>query len=150
MGELGGKDRLQLPGQPGFVTLEAGRASRSSRSSGCLPDELNAEVDEYLAALSARMARRLGDAADPLLVSVRSGLKSSMPETTNTVLSTGLSDDRVQRLTNQSGNAQFAWKCPSSAVDAGHQPLLRPPKEMRPPSEQHRPRTVYDTEMRHQ
>ena len=55
------------------------------------------------------MGRRLGDAADPLLVSVRSGAKFSMPGMMDTVLNIGLSDDSVDGLAKQSGNERFAW-----------------------------------------
>ena len=55
------------------------------------------------------MGRRLGDPADPLLVSVRSGAKFSMPGMMDTVLNIGLSDESVQGLAKQSGNERFAW-----------------------------------------
>src|ERR1700761_1762563 len=55
------------------------------------------------------MGRRLGDPADPLLVSVRSGAKFSMPGMMDTVLNIGLSDESVDGLAKQSGNERFAW-----------------------------------------
>ena len=55
------------------------------------------------------MGRKLGDAADPLLVSVRSGAKFSMPGMMDTVLNIGLSDESVDGLAKQSGNERFAW-----------------------------------------
>src|SRR6187431_3261324 len=81
---LGGKGanlaemtRLGIPVPPGFtITTEACRAYLES---GSVPPELFTEVDEHLALLESRMGRRLGDGADPLLVSVRSGAKFSMP-----------------------------------------------------------------------
>ncbi len=98
---------LGLPVPPGFViTTEACRAYREG---GELPPELQAEVDEHLAALEAQMGKRLGDAADPLLVSVRSGAKFSMPGMMDTVLNIGLNDESVQGLAAQAGSARFAW-----------------------------------------
>jgi Phosphoenolpyruvate synthase/pyruvate phosphate dikinase len=55
------------------------------------------------------MGRKLGDPADPLLVSVRSGAKFSMPGMMDTVLNIGLSDESVQGLAKQAGNERFAW-----------------------------------------
>ncbi len=98
---------LGLPVPPGFtITTEACRVYLET---GDLPAELAAEVDEHLAALEAEMGKRLGDADDPLLVSVRSGAKFSMPGMMDTVLNIGLNDRSVQGLTQQSGSARFAW-----------------------------------------
>jgi pyruvate, orthophosphate dikinase len=94
---LGGKGanlaemtRLGLPVPPGFtITTEACRAFLAT---GREPDELEAEVDAHLRALEDRRGRRLGDPDDPLLVSVRSGAKFSMPGMMETVLNVGLND----------------------------------------------------------
>jgi pyruvate,orthophosphate dikinase len=110
---LGGKGanlaemtNLGLPVPPGFViTTEACTAYLTS---GDVPDELAAEVTEHLTALEAQMGKRLGDATDPLLVSVRSGAKFSMPGMMDTVLNIGLNDASVQGLAKQ-GNERFAW-----------------------------------------
>src|SRR4029077_11017708 len=61
------------------------------------------------AKLEDEMGRGLGDPADPLLVSVRSGAKFSMPGMMDTVLNIGLSDESVQGLAKQAGNERFAW-----------------------------------------
>jgi pyruvate,orthophosphate dikinase len=98
---------LGLPVPPGFViTTEACRAYRGS---GDLPVELSAEVDDHLAALEAQMGKQLGDATDPLLVSVRSGAKFSMPGMMDTVLNIGLNDESVLGLAAQAGSGRFAW-----------------------------------------
>jgi pyruvate,orthophosphate dikinase len=110
---LGGKGanlaemtNLGLPVPPGFViTTEACTAYLAS---GSVPEELAAEVSEHLAALEATMGKRLGDADDPLLVSVRSGAKFSMPGMMDTVLNIGLNDESVHGLAKQ-GNERFAW-----------------------------------------
>src|SRR5512132_3209370 len=67
------------------------------------PDDLMQEVDEHLAALESSMGKALGDANDPLLVSVRSGAKFSMPGMMDTVLTLGLNDESVKGLAEQTG-----------------------------------------------
>jgi pyruvate,orthophosphate dikinase len=111
---LGGKGanlaemtNLGLPVPPGF-TITTG-ACRHYLRHGSLPDGLDAEVSEHLKQLEEAMGRRLGDPADPLLVSVRSGAKFSMPGMMETVLNIGLSDESVQGLAKQAGNERFAW-----------------------------------------
>jgi pyruvate, orthophosphate dikinase len=111
---LGGKGanlaemtRLGLPVPPGFViTTEACQAYLAD---GDVPVELAEQVDERLAALEQAMGKRLGDATDPLLVSVRSGAKFSMPGMMDTVLNIGLNDESVAGLAKQSGSERFAW-----------------------------------------
>jgi pyruvate, orthophosphate dikinase len=76
---------------------------------GEFPPGLEDQVAEALGRLEQSAGRRLGDAADPLLVSVRSGARESMPGMLDTVLNLGLNDDTVAGLTERSGNARFAW-----------------------------------------
>ena len=73
------------------------------------PPGLEEQVDEALARLEGEAGRRLGDARDPLLVSVRSGARESMPGMLDTVLNLGLSDDAVEGLAQTTGNERFAW-----------------------------------------
>jgi pyruvate,orthophosphate dikinase len=111
---LGGKGanlaemtNLGLPVPPGFtITTEA---CRYYLARGTTPDGLDDEVSTHLHALEQAMGRKLGDPADPLLVSVRSGAKFSMPGMMDTVLNVGLSDESVNGLAKQSGNERFAW-----------------------------------------
>ncbi|MEZ0065605.1 pyruvate,orthophosphate dikinase [Streptacidiphilus sp. MAP12-20] len=111
---LGGKGanlaemtNLGLPVPPGFtITTEACKVYLET---GAEPDALRDEVSAHLVALEAAMGKKLGDAADPLLVSVRSGAKFSMPGMMDTVLNIGLSDASVAGLVKQSGNERFAW-----------------------------------------
>jgi pyruvate, orthophosphate dikinase len=111
---LGGKGanlaemtNLGLPVPPGFtITTDA---CRHYLAHGTVPDGLDAEVSSHLHALENAMGRKLGDPADPLLVSVRSGAKFSMPGMMDTVLNVGLSDESVDGLARQSGNERFAW-----------------------------------------
>ena len=111
---LGGKGanlaemtNLGLPVPPGFIITTD--ACRYYLAEGRVPDGLAAEVDEHLAELEAKIGRRLGDHADPLLVSVRSGAKFSMPGMMETVLNIGLSDESVHGLAKQAGSERFAW-----------------------------------------
>jgi len=112
---LGGKGanlaemtNLGLPVPPGFtITTEA---CQEYLRTGSTPDGLSVEVDDHLSRLEQRMGRRLGDADDPLLVSVRSGAKFSMPGMMETVLNVGLNDDSVVGLAVQAGgDERFAW-----------------------------------------
>ncbi|CAL9444182.1 pyruvate, phosphate dikinase [Streptomyces sp. enrichment culture] len=111
---LGGKGanlaemtNLGLPVPPGFtITTEA---CKTYLDSGEEPAALRDEVSAHLDALEARMGKKLGQADDPLLVSVRSGAKFSMPGMMDTVLNIGLSDQSVQGLAAQAGDERFAW-----------------------------------------
>src|SRR5262249_16300470 len=76
-----------------------------------LPDGFAAQQDAALARLERTLGRTLGDAGDPLLVSVRSGAKFSMPGMMDTILNLGLNDGWVQGLAAKTGNARFAWDC---------------------------------------
>jgi len=73
---------------------------------GAVPGE---EIAAALDRLENQAARKLGDAADPLLVSVRSGARESMPGMLDTVLNLGLNDESVEGLTKTTGNERFAW-----------------------------------------
>src|SRR5215213_1663343 len=110
---LGGKGanlaemtRLGLPVPPGFtVTTEA---CRRYLVDGAVPPELRVQVTRALRALEDQIGRQLGDPEDPLLVSVRSGAKFSMPGMMETVLNVGLNDASVHGLTEVSGDKRFA------------------------------------------
>src|SRR3954463_918149 len=73
------------------------------------PEGLDAQVDEALTRLEERAGKRLGDPGDPLLVSVRSGARESMPGMLDTVLNLGLNDASVEGLARATGNERFAW-----------------------------------------
>jgi pyruvate, orthophosphate dikinase len=76
-----------------------------------LPPGFDAQQTEALAQLEKRMGRKLGAGRDPLLVSVRSGAKFSMPGMMDTVLNLGLNDASVEALATRTGNPRFAWDC---------------------------------------
>jgi pyruvate,orthophosphate dikinase len=95
----------RVPG--GFtITTEACVAYMRERE---LPAGLLEEVARALARLEQRAGRRLGDRPDPLLVSVRSGARESMPGMLDTVLNLGLNDETVRGLAERSGDERFAW-----------------------------------------
>jgi pyruvate,orthophosphate dikinase len=97
---------LGLPVPPGFtITTDACRAWLHD---GAMPDGLMAEVTKACGRLERSMRKRLGDATDPLLVSVRSGAKFSMPGMMDTVLNLGLNDKSVEGLTAQTSDRRFA------------------------------------------
>jgi pyruvate,orthophosphate dikinase len=98
---------MGLPVPPGFtITTEACRAYLAT---GVQPPELADQVDHHLDALQTAMGRRLGDPDDPLLVSVRSGSRFSMPGMMETVLDVGLTDASVLGLARIAGDERFAW-----------------------------------------
>ncbi|MDK7340712.1 pyruvate, phosphate dikinase [Pauljensenia sp. UMB0018B] len=111
---LGGKGanlaemtKLGLPVPPGFtITTEACRAYLKEST---VPESLATEVTTALRGVEDQMGRHLGDPSDPLLVSVRSGAKFSMPGMMETVLNIGLNDESVLGLAAVSGNERFAW-----------------------------------------
>ncbi len=111
---LGGKGanlaemtNLGLPVPPGStITTEACKAYMAGADK--LPDGLMDEVAAALTALEEKMGKRLGDEADPLLVSVRSGAPFSMPGMMDTVLNLGLNDASVNGLAKQTDNERFA------------------------------------------
>jgi pyruvate,orthophosphate dikinase len=113
-GLLGGKGAnlaemtsvLGLPVPHGFtISTDACRAYMA----GGWPDGLTDEVAGHLSRLEEAMGRTLGDAADPLLVSVRSGAKFSMPGMMDTVLNLGLNDESVNGLAKQTSDERFAY-----------------------------------------
>ena len=76
-----------------------------------VPAEVDEQIWEALAKLEELMGKKLGDAADPLLLSVRSGAKFSMPGMMNTILNLGLNDATTEGLAAKTGNARFAYDC---------------------------------------
>ena len=112
---LGGKGanlaemcRMGLPVPPGF-TLTTDVSTHFTTHGGQFPDGLKEEVDAALSRLSENMNLRLGDAERPLLVSVRSGARASMPGMMDTVLNLGMNDVTVEGLSRRTGDARFVW-----------------------------------------
>lgn len=112
---LGGKGanlaemtNLGLPVPPGFtITTEVCTVFYANNKN--YPPELEAQVDAALAQLEKRMGKKFGDKANPLLVSVRSGARASMPGMMDTILNLGLNDQTIEGLKTQSGDVRFAY-----------------------------------------
>jgi pyruvate,orthophosphate dikinase len=99
---------IGLPVPPGF-TITTEMCTRYYADGEVFPDSLREEVEAGIAHIEGVTGKRFGDAADPLLVSVRSGARVSMPGMMDTVLNLGLNDETVEGLAATSGDARFAW-----------------------------------------
>jgi pyruvate, orthophosphate dikinase len=114
---LGGKGaglaemcRANLPVPPGF-TISTEVCNIYFQNNNQVPDDIHKEMLQALEKLQKQMGQTLGDLENPLLVSVRSGAKFSMPGMMDTVLNLGLNDQTVQGLERKSGNPRFAYDC---------------------------------------
>jgi pyruvate, orthophosphate dikinase len=99
---------MGLPVPPGF-TIATEMCGVYYENGQRLPEALHAKVEEYMGRIEKLVGKRFGDARNPLLVSVRSGARASMPGMMDTILNLGLNDQTVEGLARQSGNARFAW-----------------------------------------
>ena len=113
--QLGGKGanlaemaNLGLPVPPGF-TITTELCAQFYANGKAYPPDLKAQVDVALVEIGAIAKRTFGDPANPLLVSVRSGARASMPGMMDTVLNLGLNDVTVEALAASSGDERFAW-----------------------------------------
>jgi len=113
---LGGKGanlaemaNLNIPVPPGF-TISTEACTHYLKSKG-LTDEMRREILSSVEKLEKTTGKKLGDNKDPLLVSVRSGARISMPGMMDTVLNLGLNDNSVVGLSDKTGNARFAYDC---------------------------------------
>ena len=96
-----------LPVPPGF-TVSTAACNLFVERGGSLPGEIDREIEQATGRLEKLMGKKLGAADDPLLVSVRSGAKFSMPGMMDTILNLGLNDQSVQGLKKKTGNGRFA------------------------------------------
>jgi len=113
---LGGKGanlaemcRLGIRVPPGFTISTEACTAFTERGRDALLGLIEAEVRAGVAAIEQEMGKRFGDAADPLLLSVRSGARASMPGMMDTILNLGLNDEAVQGLARKAGDERFAW-----------------------------------------
>ncbi len=113
--QLGGKGanlaemaNIGLPVPPGF-TITCQTCMEYANADNTWPEGALDTIQSYREDLEARMGKKIGDAADPLLVSVRSGAPMSMPGMMDTVLNLGLNDRSINGLIKQTGNPRFAW-----------------------------------------
>ena len=112
---LGGKGanlaemaNIGLPVPPGF-TITCQTCMEYANAGNAWPEGALGTIQEYREDLEARMGKKIGDAEDPLLVSVRSGAPMSMPGMMDTVLNLGLNDQSINGLIKQTDNPRFAW-----------------------------------------
>jgi pyruvate, orthophosphate dikinase len=105
---LDGMAGIGLPVPPGF-TISTEMCTRYYEEGETFPDSVRAEVANGIAHIEGVTGKRFGDPADPLLVSVRSGARVSMPGMMDTVLNLGLNDETVAGLAAKSGDDRFAW-----------------------------------------
>ena len=105
---LDGMASIGLPVPPGF-TITTEMCTRYYAEGQSFPESVRAEVAGGVAHIEAVTGKKFGDAADPLLVSVRSGARVSMPGMMDTVLNLGLNDETVVGLAASSGDPRFAW-----------------------------------------
>jgi pyruvate,orthophosphate dikinase len=99
---------LGLPVPPGF-TISTEMCQAFYDNGEKLPDTLKDKVLEALAKVEKLLGKKFGDSGNPLLVSVRSGARASMPGMMDTILNLGLNDQTVEGLAKQASNARFAW-----------------------------------------
>src|SRR5690606_30024952 len=101
---------IGLPVPPGF-TISTEVCTYFSDHNRSYPKTLAKDVEQATALIEEQMGRQFGSRENPLLVSVRSGARDSMPGMMDTILNLGLNDQTVEGLANISGNPRFAWDC---------------------------------------
>ncbi len=114
---LGGKGanlaemtNIGLPVPQGF-TISTEACTQYYEDGRKINDNIQAEIMEYVTKLEEITGKKFGDKENPLLVSVRSGARASMPGMMDTILNLGLNEDVVQVLATKSGNPRWAWDC---------------------------------------
>ena len=119
---LGGKGanlaemtNLGLPVPQGFtITTEA--CTQYYEDGRKINDEITGQIMEYIEKMEEITGRKFGDKENPLLVSVRSGARASMPGMMDTILNLGLNEEVVEVLSRKSGNPRWAWDCYRSCL----------------------------------
>ena len=114
---LGGKGanlaemtNIGLPVPQGFtITTEA--CTQYYEDGREINDEIKAQIDEYIVKMEEITGKKFGDKENPLLVSVRSGARASMPGMMDTILNLGLNEEVVETISKMSGNPRWAWDC---------------------------------------
>ena len=114
---LGGKGanlaemtNIGLPVPQGFtITTEA--CTQYYEDGREINDEIRTQIDEYIVKMEEITGKKFGDKKNPLLVSVRSGARASMPGMMDTILNLGLNEEVVNTIAEQSGNSRWAWDC---------------------------------------
>src|SRR5207253_2820772 len=112
---LGGKgaglaemSRAGVPVPPGF-TISTDVCTIYFKNNNSVPEDINQEIEKHLEHLESQVGKKLGDPENPLLLSVRSGAKFSMPGMMNTILNLGLNDETVEGMVRRTNNPRFAY-----------------------------------------
>jgi pyruvate, orthophosphate dikinase len=150
---LGGKGanlaemcRIGLPVPPGFtITTEVCTYYYANKKS--YPPALRAQMQSALAAVERQTKKKFGDLVNPLLVSVRSGARDSMPGMMDTILNLGLNDETVEALARKTDNPRFAWDCYRRFVQMYGDVVLGVQKS---PDEDHEPFEVVIEGLKHE
>jgi pyruvate,orthophosphate dikinase len=150
---LGGKGanlaemcRIGLPVPPGFtITTEVCTYYYANKRT--YPSTLRAQMEAGVAALEKQTRKTFGDLTNPLLVSVRSGARDSMPGMMDTILNLGLNDQTVSALARKTGNPRFAWDCYRRFVQMYGDVVLGVQKR---PDEDHEPFEVAIHALKHE
>ena len=150
---LGGKGanlaemcRIGLPVPPGFtITTEVCTYYYDHKRT--YPPVLKAQMQAGIAALEKETGKKFGDMKNPLLVSVRSGARDSMPGMMDTILNLGLNDQTVEALSKKTGNPRFAWDCYRRFVQMYGDVVLGVQKA---PDEDHEPFEVVIETLKHE
>src|SRR5438309_173043 len=149
---LGGKGanlhemtRIGLPVPPGFtITTEV--CSYYYDHKRTYPSALKAQMETGLASIERQTGKKFGDMKNPLLVSVRSGARDSMPGMMDTILNLGLNDQTVEALARKTNNARFAWDCYRRFIQMYGDVVLGVQKR---PGEDHEPFEVVIEKLKH-
>ncbi len=150
---LGGKGanlaemcRIGLPVPPGFtITTEVCTYYYDHKRT--YPSALKAQMQAGVTSIEKQTGKKFGDVKDPLLVSVRSGARDSMPGMMDTILNLGLNDQTVEALSKKTGNARFAWDCYRRFVQMYGDVVLGVQKR---PDEDHEPFEVAIETLKHE
>jgi pyruvate,orthophosphate dikinase len=150
---LGGKgaglaemSRIGLPVPPGF-TITTDVCTYYYDHKRTYPSSLRAQMQAGLASIERLTGKKFGDVGNPLLVSVRSGARDSMPGMMDTILNLGLNDQTVEALSKKTGNARFAWDCYRRFVQMYGDVVLGVQKR---PDEDHEPFEVVIERLKHE
>ena len=150
---LGGKGanlaemcRIGLPVPPGFtITTEV--CTHYYAHKRTYPSVLRAQMEAGVSALEKQTGKTFGDLVNPLLVSVRSGARDSMPGMMDTILNLGLNDQTVEALARKTGNPRFAWDCYRRFVQMYGDVVLGVQKR---PDEDHEPFEIVIEALKHE
>ena len=150
---LGGKGanlaemcRIGLPVPPGFtITTEVCTYYYDNKRT--YPATLRRQIEAGIAAVEQQTGKKFGDLKNPLLVSVRSGARDSMPGMMDTILNLGLNEQTVEALARKTGNARFAWDCYRRFVQMYGDVVLGVQKR---PDEDHEPFETVIHELKHE